>query len=75
MITEAWYDRGSGGFYTNYKAIPEAHRKSPGRIVRMVVAEDEPLYSLGDIADACMYADVPDSKFESIAIALRSRKC
>lgn len=40
MITEAWYDRGSGGFWLSYEAIPEAHRKSPGRIVRMMVADD-----------------------------------
>jgi hypothetical protein len=33
-------------------------------------APSEPRYSLSQIADACMYAEVPDSKYESITIAL-----
>jgi hypothetical protein len=31
---------------------------------------DEPRYTLQEIADACVYADVSDSKFESISIEL-----
>ena len=41
--------------------------------VREKGGEPEPRYSLEEIADACVYAEVPDSKYESIAISLAER--
>lgn len=44
---------------------------SPPAPAQSEVAEPE-MYSLDQIADACMAAEIPDSKFESISIALAS---
>lgn len=37
-----------------------------------VMSEQEPRYTAQDVADACMAAEIPDSKCESLLIALKA---
>ena len=67
--------RASNAIASSPQCGPEQAREFCAAVDRLSAAlmrGDEPAYTADQIADACMAAEIPDSKFESLLIALRA---